>query len=228
MPIDYNFEKKVITAYTEKLKANPLLEHFITINEEYYKGKIEKPIDLSKIRANIDNNVYTSFNDWYDDLILLFDNTINFYKIHESDPNSEFIKISNYFKDMIERDFKLRRDKSDELFFELLTKYINKYRKILYNSPVIQCDDGILSQIIHESRNLKPQNDNVLSILFEFFNPKLSEPEIHRNVYNILEKTSSDIEFKADKTIEITLNDLKDETKNPLIYYMNVLKSYTK
>lgn len=45
-----------------------------------YTSKIKKPMELSTVRKKIKDNNYSCFQEWVDDMNLIFDNAINFYE----------------------------------------------------------------------------------------------------------------------------------------------------
>ena len=74
-------ERKYILEVTEKLLNNPLCVAFvypISRNEEWsadYFSIIKKPMDLSTIKTNIENDSYDSIEEWKADVMQVWENS---------------------------------------------------------------------------------------------------------------------------------------------------------
>lgn len=45
-----------------------------------YNAKVKNPIDLSTIKKKIKDNLYSSYQEWIDDMYLVFDNAVTFHE----------------------------------------------------------------------------------------------------------------------------------------------------
>ncbi|OHS96178.1 Bromodomain containing protein [Tritrichomonas foetus] len=68
--------------FTNDLINDPLASFFVYPPDKKlqadYNAKIKKPMDLSTIKKKIKDNIYTSFQEWVDDMYLIFNNAIEF------------------------------------------------------------------------------------------------------------------------------------------------------
>lgn len=120
-----------------------------------YFDKIKKPMDLAKIKQNLNNNVYTNPQQLVDDIHLITANTRKY-----NGPDSYFGAFADIIDDYIDQQFKEKSNSYDEEWTEKLNFVIGNLRKHLEKVPhdhkLIEMEDFKLTTL---QKNLSTTSD---------------------------------------------------------------------
>lgn len=196
----------------QNLCKMPLNSYFIMPDYDSlvgYKDIIKTQMDFSTIQDKIQNHIYKSRKEWYDDIILIYDNAIEYHKI-----TSLWGQIADFQKKLfIKKYFPLTWETPQE-WYSYLSKAIKKLNHVLSENPISQGIDPVLSTIIETARTFPPVQNKLISESMNLLNEKMSNPASRWSVIKILKETQPDfvladqLTIKAEKLCDHALNSL--------------------
>ena len=115
MPISYPFRQPV----------DPQLDHA----PDYYQ-KIKKPMDLSKVKSNLNSGTYTTPEQFVADLKLILENARTF-----NGPDCIYENIADVIEKWINKQYEAKLDSYDSEWTHNLNTIVAKLRKHIENAP---------------------------------------------------------------------------------------------
>ena len=197
---------------TQKLSKLPLNSYFYQANFDLfpgYKEKVSKPMDYSIILKKIQDKEYKTTFEWYNDVVLIYDNAITYHTL-----NSIWGQIASYCKKNFEKKYFTKKWTTQQEWYDNLTLSIQELRNIIAKSPVPQGIDPYLDTIIEKAMSLPPAQPKLIGEAMNVLNRRASESHIRWALIHILKKTQpnfvelDDLMIKAETLCDHALNSL--------------------
>lgn len=202
-------ERARLLNLTRKLMKEPINEVFLhpVTDVADYKDVVEKPMWFLRICEKLENGEYKHSSEWYNDVILIYDNCIKF-----NGRDSYYGAIAEYNMERFEKMAVGYNCANTKEWYELVQKTFDDVLKLAGNSPVPQGLDPMLENIVKNAERqmtLKPGEirqtiarvDHLANIMarsreIEYLLKKC-EPDL-----KLKEQTSDTIVIDADKLSE--------------------------
>ena len=200
---------------TKKLSTLPLNFYFYKADYDLFPGYwdvVSTPMDFSIILQKIQDKKYTSNSEWYNDVVLIYDNAIAYHSI-----KSIWGQIASYSKKRFEKEYFPKKYKTTQEWYNNLSSSIQELRKIITESPVPQGIDPYLDTIIEMAMSLPPPQPKLIGEAMNVLNRKASESHIRWALIHILKATQPN--FVVEEEINIKAETLNDHALNSLILY---------
>ena len=207
-------QKQELIAKTKQWIDDPLYNLFkdpVAKDTPDYYDIIEHPIDLSTILQKLNQNQYKTFKKWYDDIILMYENCLEYNK-----QDIPIVSHTRYLLDKFKEEFSVRSITDLNEWRNRVQKQMNKIQDLFSQSPVIQGIDPMIISIIKNSENKPPPKQHDVHQIATKLGPKLQEnEEIRREVQLILKETEPN---KLHDTIDV--NSLLASSQYALFSYL--------
>lgn len=216
-------EKADLVAKTNKMYEEELYKIFkdpVSRDIEGYYDIIKRPICLKDISNKLVNNEYTHFIQWYNDMILMFENAKTF-----NPPTNDIHFLADYLQTKFEEEYHGRSLTTHAQWAEAVGKQIQKIQDLISKSPVTQGYDPLLKSIIAEAVDM-PLSAHDEYMVSKEATKLIQENEKCRNeIYNIIQLLSPNA-FNG--TNQLEMSSLSDKVKNALKIYIDAKSGKTR
>ena len=168
-----------------------------------YNLKVKKPMDLCTVRKKIKDNNYSCFQEWVDDMNLIFDNAISF-----NGENSLFGGVAVYLQKQFGK--KIREIETMNLrnYEDQLISLGNKLEQVLKKPP------PTLNVTCSYEMNSKDSEDFTVSRLKSLREKIIKMVESHEEeaILNCINESNSEYNYTMGQEIEIDISHLGRHT----------------
>lgn len=179
-----------------------------------YTDKIKKPIDLPKVMENLNRRKYSSPYDWYKDMVLVFQNAIDYY------PETEIYSIFAKYLLMVLNKLAVGLNlESENEWTKSVVKMSKKLTEVIGNPPSTQKSSQLISELRTKIDNVPPLKPQEIPVIVDKLNTIISKDENRENVIAILKGFQGS---EADELIKkpIDLDKLSPAATKALICYV--------
>ncbi|KAH0788930.1 Bromodomain containing protein [Histomonas meleagridis] len=201
---------------TEKLMEKPINSYFMhpvnPVKEGLtgYDDIIEKKMDLSTILNKIKANEYGSAREWYQDVLLVYENALKYH-----DPSTIWYAIAKYGLKQFQSEAIGMECETPQEWYDLVGKTMRKLSENISNGPVPQGVDPLVLSIVKKADTMPPPSSQTIAELVEKLNSQIGDDNIHFDVLCILKETQPSLKIEgesmtidADKLSPLSLNAL--------------------
>ena len=182
-----------------------------------YRDIVNHPMDFTTINENLKAGVYQSPRDWYDDVVLIYENALLYHGIKE---NTIWYTIAKFKLQEFKKMNKGYSCSDVQEWFDSVSEKMNQISEDISQSPVPQGMDPIIPTIIKQSGSLLPPKPQTIAELVFNLNKFLDNPRVHNDVLYILKQTQPDLKIEGEK-FSINADELSDATLNALTMYID-------
>jgi hypothetical protein len=210
--------REAISSVMRYLFSNPLNADFRGPPEDIlpdYTKRIAKPMDLDRIQRKLDEGRYRSAHEWYDDVCLVYTNTIAYHA--EGQPWREAAEyILKKFRNITATISAI----DPTAWFSALNKRYAKFVALAGNGPVPQGLDPLLGKILQASNDMVPLKDRELAHTVDWLAKEIDSGDIARDVIYLLSKLQPDLDFKTSDQVVIDAEKLNSHARQALTLYV--------
>lgn len=187
---------------------------------EGYREKIAKPMHLEAIQTKLRNKEYKTVHEWYDDVILVYNNALEYYT-----PENPYYQLAEYNKKQFKK-LALGFDCQDtQSWYSKLRESFDELIKLAGQSPVPQGLDPWLSILPFHADNAIPLHPSEISETIDFLNRELQQSDekeasnVRNDIYAILKEMEPNLQLSPEENM-IDVKNLNEMTIRALNIYM--------
>lgn len=207
-----------IIRLTDELMVAPLHAYFSSLSDELrveYSQKVSKPIDFDTIRKNVTNNVYSTPQEWNNDMELVYKNGM---EVHKERPI--WYSISQYCYNDFKKRAKYILLDNPQSVYDILMKKTKELNDLIANGPVPQgTDPFVISCVNRADPNNPPQSTTIADTVEKINEMALSDVK-RREIINVIEMSQPEIQLDPND-ITLDVDSLTPKTLNALAHLAN-------
>jgi hypothetical protein len=210
--------RTAISSVMRILLDNPLNSDFLVLPEDLlpdYSTRIEKPIDLERIHRNFKSGLYQTSREWYDDVCLVYTNTIKYYGV-----GAPWSDAAEYLLKQFKRIASELKAIDSQVWFTALNKRYSKFVSLVGNGPVPQGLDPVLAKISQASMDMVPLREKEIAQAMDWLNREARQGNAARDVIHLLSKLQPDLDFRTNDQVVIDAAKLNLHARQALTLYV--------
>ena len=179
-----------------------------------YTDLVSKPMDLRQVLNKIETDRYANISEWYNDMELVFNNAITFYK-----QDTVYYMMAKTELEIFHKKTK-SLSMSKEEWTAAIQKKMGKLASAVFEAPVSMGYDHVLQYFIRLAGSQSPLPAQKVSELVAKLNVLIADKKISHDIIYLLKSTGYGVDINQR---ELTLDAAKmsDVTVNALSLYAN-------
>jgi hypothetical protein len=180
-----------------------------------YTKRIARPMDLDRIQRKLDQGGYRTAQEWYDDVCLVYTNTIEYHA--EGQPWRE---AAEYILKKFRKRTATMCAIDPAVWFSALNKRYAKFVALAGNGPVPQGIDPLLSKIAQASTEMVPLKERELAHTVDWLSREIDHGDTAKDVVYLLSKLQPDLDFRTNDQVVIDADKLNSHARQALTLYV--------
>lgn len=216
--------KQKLINFTKDFLNRPMNEYFshpVNLEEDNlpnYLNIVKRPMDLSTVIQNLQNNIYKTTSEWYSDMSLIYENAINYHK------ETIFGIMARYLLQEFKKEASGYNITNINEWNVQYQKMLTKLGRMISESKISLGRDDLPNVCIKKAINYPKIEDPEIKIMMEKMKKLLSKDDFRQNVVYIIRHSQKDFTFvrdESDKVYHISLEKLAQPTLKALNLLVN-------